>query len=218
MLMLDLKKELQEYIEDHYYPDDPVLSELYRLTWLNAVNPGMIAGPVQGRFLEFISRMINPERILEIGTFTGYSAICLARGLQENGILTTIEINDELRKTSLEFFSKAGVAEKINLINGNALDIIPQLNDTYDLIYLDAEKEHYTDFYRLTIGKLKPGGFLLADNALWDGKVVDNKNSHDKSTRGITAFNKMVHEDKSVENFILPFRDGIMMVRKIGDR
>lgn len=215
MKLFEPEDTLNQYIEDHFTPADPVLSELYRYTYLNAVNPRMVAGPMQGRFLEMISRMLRPEKILEIGTYTGYSAICLARGLKENGKLTTIEINDELQEVSRRFFEKAGLTNKIKLINGDALHIIPELNDVFDLVYIDGEKDQYPDFYNVTIKKLKPGGFILADNVLWDGKVIKSKLEHDKKTLGILGFNKIVQEDPRVENFLLPLRDGLMIIRKI---
>ncbi len=215
MKLFETDNSITQYIEDHSSPVDPLLSELFRYTFLNVVNPQMIAGHMQGKFLELISCMIKPEKILEIGTFTGYSAICLTRGLKEYGTLTTIEINDELIKVSMDFFKKAGIDDKVKLINGNALEIIPELDDIFDLVYIDGEKEQYPDFYRLTIEKLKPGGFIVADNVLWDGKVVKDASVNDKKTRGIISFNKIVRDDPRVENILLPLRDGLMIVRKI---
>ena len=215
MKSFEPEDSLNQYIEDHFTPADPVLSELYRYTHLNAVSPRMVAGPMQGRFLEMISCMLRPEKILEIGTYTGYSAICLARGLKESGTLTTIEINDELQEVSRSFFEKAGLTDKIKLINGNALHIIPELDDVFDLIYIDGEKDQYPDFYNVTIKKLKPGGFILADNVLWDGKVIKSKPEPDKKTLGILSFNKIVQEDPRVENLLLPLRDGLMIIRRI---
>ena len=214
MELFDPENLLIAYIEEHSTPQDEVLAELYRYTFLNAVNPRMIAGPIQGKFLGMISRMIQPLRILEIGTYTGYSAICLARGLKAGGTLTTIEINDELRELSLSFFRKAGVADKIELINGDARDILPGLNDLFDLIYLDGEKDQYPDYYPLAKKLLKAGGYILADNVLWDGKVIENNTAPDKSTKGILNINKMVQEDTEVENLLLPLMDGLMIVRK----
>jgi caffeoyl-CoA O-methyltransferase len=214
MELFDPDNNLKQYIESHCFPNDPVLTELFRYTYLNAVNPRMVAGPVQGKFLEMVSKMIRPEKILEIGTFTGYSAICLARGLSDTGKLTTIEVNDELREAALVFFEKAGLKEKIELINGNALDIIPDLPDMFNLIYIDGDKEHYPDYYRLAYEKLLPGGFMLADNVLWDGKVISESRNPDKATRGILEFNTLVQDDVRVENLLMPFRDGLMLVRK----
>lgn len=214
MELFDPENILNPYIESHCYPDDPVLSELYRHTYLNAVNPRMIAGPVQGKFLEMISRMIQPTRILEIGTYTGYSAICLAKGLTEHGMLTTIEVNDESKLTCLNFFKKAGLDNKITLLTGDALQIIPELTGEFDLIYIDGEKEQYPEYFNLGLEKLKPSGFMLADNVLWDGKVVTETRNPDKSTKGILLFNSMVQNDARVENVLIPFSDGMMLIRK----
>jgi len=218
MELFDPDNVLRQYVEEHCSPQDEVLDELYRYTFLNAVNPRMIAGPVHGKFLEMISRMLKPGRILEIGTFTGYSAICLARGLKPGGNLTTIEVNDELREVSLEYFQKAGLSGKIKLINGNALEILPSLKEKYDLIYIDAEKDQYPEYYLLCKKLLNPGGYILADNVLWDGKVIVTKGPVDKSTKGILAFNKMVQEDHEVDNLMMPFMDGVMVIRDKGDK
>lgn len=215
MELFDPDNLLIAYIEEHSTPQDEVLAELYRYTFLNAVNPRMIAGPVQGRFLGMISRMIQPLQILEIGTYTGYSAICLARGLKPGGRLITIEINDELRDVSLSFFEKAGLSDKIELINGDAREILPGLNDPFDLIYIDGEKDQYPDYYPLAKKLLKTGGYMLADNVLWGGKVIDQPTAPDKSTKCILYFNKIIQEDTEVENLLLPFMDGIMIIRKI---
>jgi len=214
MELFDPENIFGEYIEDHSTPQDEILEELYRYTYLNAVNPRMTAGPVQGKFLEMISRMIRPEKILEIGTYTGYSAICLARGLKPGGKLVTIEKNDELKEISLHFFEKAGLSDKIELINGDAEVIIPGLQDTFNLVYLDSDKEQYPVLYPMIKKLLKENGYLIADNVLWDGKVIENKANTDKSTRGILHFNQMVQDDPEVENLLLPFRDGVMMIWK----
>ncbi len=218
MELFDPDNKLRQYIEEHCSPPDEVLAELYRYTFNNAVNPRMIAGPVHGKFLELISRMLKPERILEIGTYTGYSAICLARGLRPDGKLITIEVNDELREISLSFFRKAGLSDKIELVNGDALKILTGLKETFDLIYIDAEKEQYPDYYVLSRKLLKKGGYIIADNVLWDGKVIVTTTNPDKSTRGILAFNKMVQEDREVDNLMMPFMDGVMVVRDKRDK
>jgi len=162
-----------------------------------------------------LSLMIQPDNILEIGTFTGYSAICLAKGLKENGHLYTIEINDELKEIASRFISLAGFAEKITLLTGDARQIIPGIQvGQFDLVYIDGEKEEYCDYYRLIIDRLKPGGFILADNVLWGGKVLKKSAVNEAYTRGIVRFNEMVSEDPRVENIILPVRDGISLIRK----
>jgi predicted O-methyltransferase YrrM len=209
-----LDPRIDEYIHLHSSPEPALLYELRRRTHLQTVYPRMLSGPVQGRFLEMISRMIRPQRILEIGTFTGYSAICLAQGLAEGGILHTIEAEAMYADMAIEFFSRAGLKEKIILHEGDALQIIPSLDESFDLVFIDAAKEHYCDYYDLVFDKLRKGGFILADNTLWDGKVLEEEGKGDPETRGIVAFNKLVQEDERVENVMLSVRDGIMLIRK----
>ncbi len=215
MELFDTENLLNQYIEEHSTHQDEILEELYRYTYLNMVNPRMIAGPILGKFLEMISCMTRPEKILEIGTYTGYSAICLAKGLKPGGKLITIEINDELREISLLYFKKAGLADKIELRNGDAIKILPLINESFDLVYIDGDKEQYPYFYTLVKKLLKKGGFMLADNVLWNGKIIKANKNPDKSTKGILEFNKMVQDDTEVENVLLPFRDGLMMIKKI---
>lgn len=205
---------LDRYLLEHSSQEDPVLKELARHTYLNEVHPRMLSGHILGSFLTLFSKMLSPGRILEIGTFTGYSAICLARGLRKDGTLTTIEVNDELRATSLEFFRRAGVEEKIELINGDALEIIPSLTGSFDLVFMDAQKDDYPAYYELAIDKVPSGGYILADNVLWGGKVLKNP-LPDITTRTIDQFNKMVSRDKRVENLLLPLRDGVMVIKKL---
>ena len=208
-----MNKELEKYIESHTTPEDSVLEDLFRQTHIRFVNPNMASGHLQGKLLEFISRMINPMNILEIGTFTGYSAICLARGLKEGGKLTTIEINDELSSFSQSFFRKAGLESKIEQLTGNALELIPLLDDMFDLVFIDADKRDYCDYFRLVIDRIRPGGFILADNVLWGGQVVE-KGISDPQARGIIEFNEMIMNEKDIENVIIPIRDGLMLIRK----
>ena len=208
-----MSKKLEQYILEHSTPEDPVLEDLYRQTHIRFVNPNMVSGHEQGKFLEFISMMINPQTILEIGTFTGYSAICLSRGLREEGKLITIELNDELTSFACEYFMKAGADEKIIPMTGNALEIIPKLDLTFDLVFIDGDKREYTDYYRLVIDKVKPGGFILADNVLWGGKVIE-KDTKDPQTLGIINFNEMISRETCIEKLILPLRDGLMLMRK----
>ncbi|HHJ09474.1 MAG TPA: O-methyltransferase [Bacteroidetes bacterium] len=212
--MLTLPHDLKHYIETHSTAEDPVLEELSRRTWWETIYPQMMSGTLQGKLLEFISRMITPERILEIGTFTGYSAICMARGLKNHGKLITIENNDELLSISKEFFDKAGLTDKIELIHGNALEIIPTLKDFFDLVFIDAEKTEYADYYKTVMKKVRSGGWILADNVLWDGKVIGSTERMDAETHGIRRFNELVKNDPGVEQIILPLRDGIMLIRK----
>ena len=209
-----MDRQLEKYILDHSVPEDPVLEDLYRQTHLRFVNPNMACGLIQGKFLEMISRMINPSYILEIGTFTGYSAICLAKGLKTDGMLITVEANDELVGFTRSYFTKAGVASKINSITGRLQDVVAAIKEEFDLVYIDGDKREYIEYYRLIIDKVRPGGFIIADNVLWGGKVFE-KETNDQQTKGIMEFNDMINKQKNIENIILPLRDGIMLIRKI---
>ncbi len=209
-----MTQKLDSYIIDHSTPEDPVLEDLYRQTHICFVNPNMSTGHLQGKFLEFISRMINPVNILEIGTFTGYSAICLARGLKPEGRLVTIEINDELTLFSNSFFCRAGVDSKITQITGKAQDVIPSLDLMFDLVFIDGDKREYVEYFRLVIDKVKPGGFILADNVIWGSKVLE-PGTNDPQTIGIISFNEMIKQEDKIEKVIIPLRDGLMLIRKI---
>ena len=204
---------LDEYIEAHTTEADAVLAELYRETHLHVMNPRMASGPVQGQFLQFIVEMLQPKRVLEIGTFTGYSAICLAKALPEGGRLTTIEANREYEDLIRKYFDKAQVTDRIDLIFGDAKQVIPNLQDGFDLVFIDADKISYPVYYDLVIEKVNLGGFILADNVLWEGKVL-NTNTKERDTQAIITFNNKVQDDPRVENVLLPIRDGLMMVRK----
>ena len=208
-----MDKLIEKYIHEHSSPEDPVLEELFRETHVRFVNPNMSTGHVQGKFLELISKMITPEIILEIGTFTGYSAICLARGLKPGGRLITIEINDELKEFSSSWFRKAGVDNVITQLTGRAQEIIPGLDHLFDLVFIDGDKREYIDYYNLSIDKVRSGGYIIADNVLWGGKVLDTS-SRDPQTRGIIEFNEMIMREKDIEKIILPLRDGLMLIRK----
>ena len=208
-----MNKKLEQYLEDHSTPEDAVLEDLYRQTHIRFVNPNMISDHPQGKLLELISLMIRPENILEIGTFTGYSAICLSKGLKPDGKLITIELNDELSDFARSYFHKAGAAEKITQMTGNALEIIPSLNLMFDLVFIDGDKREYIYYYRAIIDKVKTGGFILADNVLWGGKVVD-KDISDPQARGIIDFNEMILKETIIEHVIIPLRDGLMLIRK----
>lgn len=205
---------LDEYIEAHTTNADAVLAELYRETHLHVMNPRMASGPVQGQFLQFIVQMLKPKRVLEIGTFTGYSAICLAKKLPEGGRLTTIEANVEYEEIIRKYFDKAQVTNKIDLIFGDAKQVIPNLTDGFELVFIDADKISYPTYYDLVIDKVNVGGFILADNVIWEGKVL-NANTKERDTQAIITFNDKVQNDPRVENVLLPIRDGLMMVRKI---
>ncbi len=208
-----IDKYIEEYIEAHCSPEDAVLHELYRKTQLEMTYPRMISGHVQGQFLQMISQLMQPRRILEIGTFTGYGAISLARGLAEEGKLITIEKNEELEDTIRKFIEKSGNSDKIQVLFGDALEIVDKLDECFDIVFIDADKVHYTRYYELVIDKLRSGGIVLVDNVLWGGKVL-SPSANDPDTQAIIAFNDMVKGDSRVEQLIMPLRDGLMMIRK----
>lgn len=212
--MTDLTQAIEEYLEDHTTPMDEVLESLYRETYLHEMNPRMVSGPVQGRFLQFLCEMLQPKRVLEIGAFTGFSTICMARGMAKDGLLTTIEANEEYEGVIRKYLSQADVADRVELIIGDAKTVIPVLEGLFDMVYLDADKVNYPFYYDLLIEKIRPGGFLLADNVLWDGKVL-HASPKDRDTRAIQTFNEKVQHDSRVENVMLPLRDGMMLVRRL---
>jgi predicted O-methyltransferase YrrM len=212
---MQLKPEIEEYILSHTGTENSLLEEISRETQAKILMPRMLSGHLQGRILSFISKIIQPKKILEIGTYTGYSALCLAEGLQDGGVLHTIEINDELENFILKFFNKSKYKNQIKLHIGDALNLIMQMPDELDLVFIDADKRVYLDYYQLLIDKVKKGGIILADNVLWGEKVIKPVKNNDEYTKGILAFNKYVQNDPRVENLILPIRDGIMMIRKI---
>ena len=206
---------LDQYIIDHTSAEDDYLQELDRETNLKVMGARMLSGHLQGQILSMISAMIKPRNILEIGTFTGYSALCLAKGLTEGGKLHTIEIDDELESMAQKYFLKSGMADRIVQHVGDARLIIPSLDQSFDLVFIDADKRDYCDYYHLVFDLMPVGGFLLADNVLWSGKVVDPLAAQEDQTRGILAFNDLVQNDSRVKNVILPVRDGIMLVQKM---
>jgi len=208
-------KEIEEYIKAYSSKEDEILYKLQRETYLKVFYPRMISGPVQGKFLEMTSAMIQPENVLEVGTFTGYSTICFAKGLAENGLIDTIEINPELHEFASKYFKMAGFSDQIIQHIGNAVDIIPTLNKQWDLVFLDADKENYLNYYQLVFNNVKRGGFILVDNVLWDGKVLNPEKHNDKETTGIIEFNNFIRNDERVQNILLPLRDGIMILRKL---
>lgn len=207
-------KEIDRYILDHIDDEDPVLAELDRETHQKVLGARMISGNLQGQFLSMITKMIRPKNILELGTFTGYSAICLAKGLPADGKLITIEADDELETLALKYFEKAGFANKIELRIGRALEIIPSLENKFDLVFIDADKREYVQYYSILIDRMESGAFLLADNTLWSGKVLEEPRPDDLQTKGILAFNELVKNDPRVEKVILPLRDGMTLIRK----
>ncbi len=202
-----------DYCQAHSSPLDGLLRDLERETHLRTLSPQMLSGEYQGQLLRFLSLMLRPMRVLEIGTFTGYTAICMAEGLAENGKLHTIEANDELEWLIQKHVQRAGMEQKIVLHLGDAAKVVPTLNEVFDLVFLDAGKLDYPHHYEMALAKMRPGGFLLADNVLWDGKVASG-NERDETARALRAFNDFVQQDERVENLLLPLRDGLMMVRK----
>jgi predicted O-methyltransferase YrrM len=214
--MLDFNDPvINEYILKHSGGEDDVLKELTRQTHLREIYPRMLSGPLQGNFLYMMVKMLNPLSILEIGTYTGYSAIWMARALQDEGRLITIEKNDELESTILEFFKKAEVDRKIALHIGNAVNIIGKISCSFDMVFIDADKEEYCTYYDLVFPKLKKGGVIIADNVLWSGKVVQDIPKTDKETKAIVRFNQKIANDARIEKIILPVRDGLSIIRKI---
>ncbi len=211
-----IDKALQDYVEKHSQEAPELLQELERETCAKILMPRMISGHLQGRVLSMLSWMLRPRRILEIGTYTGYSALCLAEGLAQDGQLTTIDINKELEDMVRRYFKKAGMENQIDYLLGNALDIIPALDMTFDLVFIDADKINYTKYFDLVIDKVRQGGFIIADNVLWSGKVLEKnrKKKIDKDTQAILDFNRKVQENSKVENVLFPVRDGLMVMRK----
>lgn len=207
---------LAAYVEAHTTPETDLLYKLNRHTHANVLKPRMLSGHLQGRLLSMFSHMIRPKAILEIGTFTGYSAICLAEGLHEQGKLYTIDINEELEDKVRSFFTEAGLQDKIEYIIGNALEIIPGLDQTFDLVFIDADKISYAKYYDQVFDKVRKGGYIIADNVLWSGKVVaETTKKPDVDTQAILDFNAKVQQDARVENILLPVRDGLLIARKL---
>jgi len=209
-----ISEQLAAYAEAFTQEESPVLKELNRETQAGVLMPRMLSGHLQGRVLAMLSKLIRPMRILEIGTYTGYSAICLSEGLQPGGILHTIDINEELSDMVRVFIKRAGCNGKIIMHTGDALDIIPTLDETFDLVFIDADKENYPAYYDMILPMVKQGGVIIADNVLWSGNVLKNDSEMDDETRAIHKFNSMVQSDSRVENVLLPVRDGLMVIRK----
>ncbi|MBN8703294.1 MAG: O-methyltransferase [Bacteroidetes bacterium] len=209
-----LPPEIEEYVEKHTKEESDLLKTISRETYAKVLMPRMLSGHLQGRVLSMFSKMIRPQNILEIGTYTGYSAICFAEGLQENGKLITIDINEELETTVRAHFNNSKYAEKIEYRIGNALTIIPELTQKFDLVFIDADKINYSTYFDLVFDKLNAGGFILADNVLWSGKILMDAAKMDEDTKAINDFNKKITADSRVENVLLPIRDGIMAIRK----
>lgn len=210
-----ISDELESYIETHSEDEPELLKQLNRETHQKIMQPRMLSGHYQGRVLSMISKLVNPKYILEIGTYTGYSALCLAEGLQNDGELHTIDMNEELMDFQRKYFDKSGYGSQIHQHLGNAIEIIPEMNKTFDLIFIDADKENYANYYNLIIDKLRTGGLILSDNVLWSGKVIESLKQDDSSTKAIVEYNQLLKNDKRIETVIFPIRDGLTLSRKI---
>ncbi|MFN5444642.1 MAG: O-methyltransferase [Crocinitomicaceae bacterium] len=209
-----IDQKLDDYVCMHTSEEDDLLKELNRQTHLKILQPRMLSGHFQGRFLSMISKMIQPTSILEIGTYTGYSALCLAEGLKSNGKLLTIDKNPELEDFVRNFLEKSAYSENIEYVIADAMKYIPTINQSFDLVFIDADKGNYLNYYQLVIDMIPSGGYILADNVLWSGKVIDEKSVNDKDTKAIMEFNQYVMNDIRVENVLLPIRDGLLLMRK----
>ena len=203
-----------DYILNHIDEEGELLARLSRDAHVNLLRPRMLSGHLQGRMLKMFCRMLRPERILEIGTYTGYATLCMSEALSDTGIIHTIEINDELEDFILKYFNQSEYKEKIELHIGDALTIIPELNETFDLVFIDADKRLYSEYYDLVFDKVRPGGMIIADNTLWDGKALETAHPSDKQTIGIQQFNNKIAKDKRVEKVIIPLRDGLTLITK----
>ena len=207
-----ISKEITEYAATHSSSEPDLLKQLNRETHLKVLSPGMLSGHIQGRLLSMISHMVKPVQILEIGTYTGYSALCLAEGLVENGVLHTIETNNELEEIIERYFLASAFREQLQLHIGDAKQVLLSLDGPFDLVFIDADKENYVNYYNLVFNKVRSGGLIIADNTLWYGNVLTNDKG--KETIGIVAFNELIKNDLRIEKVLLPFRDGLMIIRK----
>ena len=210
-----LPEQLDEYVVNHSQEEPELLQQLTRETYQKILQPIMLSGPYQGRVLSMISKLKSPKTILEIGTFTGYATLCLAEGLQSNGRIDTIDVNEELIDFQRYYFDKSEYGTCIHQHLGSALDIIPTLKNTYDLVFIDADKPNYSNYFNLIVDKMNPGGIILSDNVLWHGKVVEPLDDKDLSTKAVLDFNTLLKEDKRVETVMLPIRDGLSISRRL---
>ncbi|GAA0873197.1 O-methyltransferase [Gangjinia marincola] len=208
-----ISQQLDEYVVQHSQPEPQLLQELSRETWLKVLQPRMLSGHYQGRLLSLLSKLIAPTTILEIGTYTGYSALCLAEGLSQNGTLHTIDINEELSHIQEKYFEKSAFAENIIRHTGNALEIIPTLKTSFDLIFIDADKQNYSAYFDLIMDHIHPGSVIISDNVLWSGKVIKKVQPDDQDTQALIDYNKKINTDPRVETVLLPIRDGLTITR-----
>lgn len=209
-----IPEDINDYCDRHTQDDSEVLQSLSRHTNVNVLRPRMLSGHLQGQLLSMLSSMIKPKKVLEIGTYTGYSAICLAKGIPQGGKLITVDCNEELEDLATSYFNKAGYGEVIKMVVGDASKVIPTLDNDFDLVFIDADKESYVDYYQQVFSKVNKSGYIIVDNVLWSGKVVEELKEGDKETKAILDFNALVQKDERVENILLPFRDGLMILQK----
>lgn len=208
-----LPEDIDQYVVSHSQQEPQLLKELSRETWQKVLNPRMLSGAFQGRVLSMISKLIQPKSILEIGTYTGYSALCLAEGLTADGVLHTIDKNEELETLQNTYFQKAEIGHQIKQYVGNALDIIPQIEEKFDLVFIDADKSNYVNYFNLIIDKMHSGGVILSDNVLWSGKVLEKLDPKDIDTKTLLEYNKLLNTDPRIETVLLPIRDGLTISR-----
>lgn len=212
--MYFLPEALDNYVVSHSEQEPELLQQLTRETYQKILQPIMLSGPYQGRVLSMISKLVNPKSVLELGTFTGYATLCLAEGVQKNGVIHTIDINEELHDFQRKYFDKSDYGSQIIQHTGSALDIIPELDMMFDLVFIDADKPNYSNYFHLIIDKLNPGGIILSDNVLWHGKVVEPLNEKDTSTKAVLDYNNLLKEDHRIETVMLPIRDGLTISRR----
>ena len=209
-----ISEELDDYVVNHSQAEPKLLQELNRETYQKIMLPRMLSGHFQGRVLSMISKLVHPKNILEIGTYTGYSALCLAEGIQSNGELHTIDVDEELYDFQRKYFDKSEFSNQIHQHLGNALEVIPKLDKTFDLVFIDADKENYSNYFNCAIDKLNSGGIILSDNVLWSGKVIEGLEPDDTSTKALIEYNRLLKDDDRVETVLLPIRDGLTISRK----
>ena len=210
-----LPEKIDEYVVDNSQKEPQILQELTKETWQRVLNPRMLSGAFQGRILSMISKIINPKDILEIGTYTGYSAICIAEGISNEATIDTIDKNEELEDIQNKYFKKSGFRDQIKQHIGNAVEIIPTLDKKFDLVFIDADKSNYCNYFNLVIGKMKKGGIILSDNVLWSGKVVEKLDKKDTDTKALLEYNRLLNSDPRVETVLLPIRDGLSISRVV---
>lgn len=208
-----LPEKLDNYVVAHSQKEPELLQQLSRETWQKVLAPRMLSGHFQGRVLSILSKLINPKNVLEIGTYTGYSALCLAEGIQPKGQLHTIDTNEELYDLQRRYFDKSGFGNQIIQYTGNAINIIPKIDKTFDLVFIDADKQNYPNYLEIILPKLKSGSVILSDNVLWTGKVIEELQKGDKDTEALLKYNKMINEHSQLETVLLPIRDGLTITR-----